>query len=136
MPRKSPARRSPGRSPADHPKTRIERRVKERVTTGQSSESIGSLRFGEGGTMDAAGALSETLVFLDHFQSLPDPRQRGKVIYPLDEVLLLCLVAVLAGGGGVLGSAPLRPKKSGPLRPGPPVFPGKAPPPPPSPATF
>jgi predicted transposase YbfD/YdcC len=47
--------------------------------------------------MDAAGALSETLVFLDHFRSLPDPRQRGKVIYPLDEVLLLCLLAVLAG---------------------------------------
>jgi predicted transposase YbfD/YdcC len=28
---------------------------------------------------------------------LPDPRQRGKVVYPLDEVLLLCLLAVLAG---------------------------------------
>jgi len=26
-----------------------------------------------------------------------DPRQRGKVIYPLEEVLLLCLLAVLAG---------------------------------------
>ena len=47
--------------------------------------------------MDAAGALGETIVFLDHFRSLPDPRQRGKVIYPLDEVLLLCLLAVLAG---------------------------------------
>ena len=47
--------------------------------------------------MDAAGALGETIVFLDHFRSLPDPRQRGKVISPLDEVLLLCLLAVLAG---------------------------------------
>ena len=47
--------------------------------------------------MDAAGALGETIVFLDHFRSLPDPRQRGKVVYPLDEVLLLCLLAVLAG---------------------------------------
>jgi hypothetical protein len=28
---------------------------------------------------------------------LPDPRQPGKVIYPLDEVLLLCLLAMLAG---------------------------------------
>ena len=28
---------------------------------------------------------------------MPDPRQRGKVTYPLDEVLLLCLLAVLAG---------------------------------------
>lgn len=47
--------------------------------------------------MEAAGALGEAIVFLDHFRSLPDPRQRGKVIYPLDEVLLLCLLAVLAG---------------------------------------
>ena len=28
---------------------------------------------------------------------MPDPRQRGKIVYPLDEVLLLCLLAVLAG---------------------------------------
>jgi predicted transposase YbfD/YdcC len=28
---------------------------------------------------------------------MPDPRQRSKVIYPLDEVLLLCLLAVLGG---------------------------------------
>ena len=43
------------------------------------------------------GALGEAIVFLDYFKDLPDPRQRGKVIYPLDEVLLLCLLAVLAG---------------------------------------
>ena len=43
------------------------------------------------------GAKAETIVFLDHFRELPDPRQRGKVLYPLDEVLLLCLLAVLAG---------------------------------------
>src|ERR1700736_1843747 len=43
------------------------------------------------------GALSEATVFLDYFKDLPDPRQRGKVVYPLDEVLLLCLLAVLAG---------------------------------------
>lgn len=39
----------------------------------------------------------ETVVFLSHFNDLPDPRQAGKVIYPLDEILLLCLFAVLAG---------------------------------------
>src|SRR5437667_7829906 len=43
------------------------------------------------------GALSEATVFLDYFKDLSDPRQRGKIIYPLDEVLLLCLLAVLAG---------------------------------------
>src|SRR6201998_962622 len=43
------------------------------------------------------GAQSEALVFLSFFGDLPDPRQPGKVIYPLDEVLLLCLLAVLAG---------------------------------------
>jgi len=45
----------------------------------------------------AFAALSEAVVFLSHFKDLPDPRQPGKVIYPLDEVLLLCLLAVLAG---------------------------------------
>jgi len=43
------------------------------------------------------GALSEAVVFLDYFTDLPDPRQQGKVVYPLGEVLLLCLLAVLAG---------------------------------------
>ncbi len=39
----------------------------------------------------------EAVVFLRYFSDLPDPRQRSKVTYPLDEVLLLCLLAVLAG---------------------------------------
>jgi predicted transposase YbfD/YdcC len=43
------------------------------------------------------GAVSEATVFLDYFKDLPDPRQRGKIIYPLVEVLLLCLLAVLGG---------------------------------------
>jgi DDE_Tnp_1-associated len=42
-------------------------------------------------------AHSEAIVFLDYFKDFPDPRQRAKVIYPLDEVLLLCLLAVLGG---------------------------------------
>jgi hypothetical protein len=36
---------------------------------------------------------AESSGFLAHFNALPDPRQPGKVIYPLDEVLLLCLMA-------------------------------------------
>ena len=49
-------------------------------------------------TMDeTAGALGEAVVFLQYFENLPDPRQLGKVVYPLDEVLLLSLLAVLAG---------------------------------------
>ena len=39
----------------------------------------------------------EGVVFLDHFADLPDPRQLSKVIYPLDEILLVSLLAVLAG---------------------------------------
>jgi len=39
---------------------------------------------------------AETIVFLDHFRSCRILRQRGKVLYPLDEILLLCLLAVLA----------------------------------------
>lgn len=44
-----------------------------------------------------SGAFEESIVFLKYFRELPDPRQRGKVMYPLEEVLLLCLLAVLAG---------------------------------------
>ena len=42
-------------------------------------------------------ALAETTVFLAYFREMPDHRQPGKVVYPLDEILLLCLLAVLAG---------------------------------------
>ena len=42
-------------------------------------------------------ALVETTVFLDYFKEMPDHRQQGKVDYPLAEILLLCLLAVLAG---------------------------------------
>jgi predicted transposase YbfD/YdcC len=48
-------------------------------------------------TATDSGALSEAVAFLNHFNDLPDPRQSGKVTYPLDEVLLLALLAVLAG---------------------------------------
>ncbi|MFN7598211.1 MAG: ISAs1 family transposase [Cereibacter sp.] len=34
---------------------------------------------------------------LDHFSALDDPRQRGKVLYPLPEIMLLVLCATLAG---------------------------------------
>ena len=51
--------------------------------------------------MDTEGTpfaeVSETTSFLHHFSGLPDHRQAGKVDYPLPEVLLLILLAVLAG---------------------------------------
>jgi hypothetical protein len=47
--------------------------------------------------MDDRGAFGEAVVFLNHFKELPDHRQPAKVMYPLDEVLLLVLLAVLAG---------------------------------------
>jgi predicted transposase YbfD/YdcC len=47
-------------------------------------------------TADCA-IFDETVVFLRYFNDLDDPRQQGKVTYPLDEILLLCLFAVLAG---------------------------------------
>lgn len=50
----------------------------------------------EGPTSDCT-AFDETVVFLSHFKDLTDPRQQGKVEYPLEEILLLCLLAVLAG---------------------------------------
>ena len=42
-------------------------------------------------------AFRKATVFLRYVNDLPDRRQRGKVMYPLDEVLLLALLAVLAG---------------------------------------
>ena len=33
------------------------------------------------------GALFESVIFLNHFKGMPDHRQRGKVMYPLNEVL-------------------------------------------------
>src|SRR5437667_12540622 len=51
--------------------------------------------------MDSGGArfaeIAETTSFLHYFSELPDHRQPGKVDYPLPEVLLLILLAVLAG---------------------------------------
>ena len=52
-----------------------------------------------------AAALSEATCFLFYFNDLPDPRQRHKVTYPLAEVLLLCLLAVLAGADGAVDIA-------------------------------
>lgn len=42
-------------------------------------------------------AVYDSGVFMDYFVNFPDPWQLVKVIYPLDEVLLLSLLAVLAG---------------------------------------
>lgn len=42
-------------------------------------------------------AYDQVVEWLEHFEPLEDPRQSGKVWYPLDEVLLLSLLGVLAG---------------------------------------
>src|SRR5438270_7960381 len=69
----------------------------------------------DGATADC-GAFGEAVVFLAHFRDLPDPRQRGKVLYPLQEVLLLCLLAVLAGAETFVDIARFGEKKIGLLR--------------------
>ena len=51
------------------------------------------------------GLIAETACFLCYFSALPDSRQPGKVVYPLDEVLLLSLLAVLAGAESFAGIA-------------------------------
>ncbi len=62
------------------------------------------------------GAIHEAVVFLEYFKDLPDPRQSSKVIYPLDEVLLLCLLAVLGGAESFVDIARFGEKKIGLLR--------------------
>jgi predicted transposase YbfD/YdcC len=64
----------------------------------------------------ALPAAAEVIGFLDHFKDLHDPRQQGKVDYPLDEILLLCLTATLAGAEHVTEIALFGEKKLGLLR--------------------
>ena len=61
------------------------------------------------------GAFAEAAVFLSYFD-IADPRQRGKVVYPLDEVLLLALLAVLAGAETFVDIARFGAKKLALLR--------------------
>src|SRR6478752_10781873 len=68
------------------------------------------------GTAAVCEAFSEAVVFLRYFEDLPDPRQRGKVTYPLDEVVLLCLLAVLAGAETFVDIARFGEKKRDLLR--------------------
>ncbi len=46
---------------------------------------------------DTSDAAETKPAFLSHFEALDDPRQQAKVLYPLDEVLLLVLCAVISG---------------------------------------
>jgi predicted transposase YbfD/YdcC len=61
-------------------------------------------------------AFDETIVFLSFFNDLRDPRQRGKVSYPLEEILLLCLLAVMAGAETITDIAVFGVKKLALLR--------------------
>lgn len=61
-------------------------------------------------------ALSEAIVFLRYFTDLHDPRQQSKVQYPLNEVLLLCLLAILAGAETIADIARFGEKKLSLLR--------------------
>lgn len=63
-----------------------------------------------------SGALGEAIVFLSYFRALHDPRQQGKVQYPLNEVLLLCLLAILAGAETIVDIARFGEKKRSFLR--------------------
>ncbi len=67
-------------------------------------------------TSEAVAAAFEATVLLDYFADLPDPRQPGKVAYHLDEVLLLALLAILAGAEGFTDIARFGHKKIDLLR--------------------
>jgi len=68
------------------------------------------------GVAATCGAFGEAVVFLKYFKDMPDPRQPGKVTYPLEEVLLLCLLAVLAGAETFVDIARFGAKKLALLR--------------------
>ena len=65
----------------------------------------------DGGCVDGHCFAWRDRSFLYYFIYLPDLRQAGKVIYPLHEVLLLALLAVLAGAGSFTGIARFGEKK-------------------------
>lgn len=52
------------------------------------------------------------LSLLDHFSALDDPRQRGKVVYPLPEIMLLVLRDA-GRGGGFCGNPPVGATEAG-----------------------
>ncbi len=62
------------------------------------------------------GPFAESVAFLMHFSDLPDPRQSGKVKYPLNEVLLLLLLATIAGADCIVEIARFGQKKRDLLR--------------------
>ena len=45
-----------------------------------------------------APAIASKLQLLQHFSSLKDPRRSVKVLYPLEEIVLLLVCATIAGG--------------------------------------
>ena len=60
------------------------------------------------------GPFAEAAVFLSHFNGLPDPRQRGKVVYSLDEVLF-CAARGAGRGGDLCRYCPLRGEEARPV---------------------
>ena len=46
------------------------------------------------------------LGWLEFFEEVPEPRQKAKVLYPLSELLLCCLVGVLCGAARAYVSRP------------------------------
>ena len=61
-------------------------------------------------------AAFEATVFLGYFKDMPDRRQPGKVTYRLDEIVLLALLATLAGAEGFTDIARFGQKKLDLLR--------------------
>ena len=60
--------------------------------------------------------MTQAVVFLSYFKDLKDSRRQGKVDYPLEEMLLLCLLAVLAGAETMVDIALFGGKKHDLLR--------------------
>jgi predicted transposase YbfD/YdcC len=52
------------------------------------------------GQAKADQACDQVIGWMEHFEAIEDPRQTGKVDYPLNEILLLVLLAVLGGAEG------------------------------------
>lgn len=69
-----------------------------------------------GAMMETSGSTRKRLSFSTISRRSWIPRQRGKVVYKLDEVLLLCLLAVLAEAESIVDIARFGEKKLALLR--------------------
>jgi hypothetical protein len=79
----------------------------ENLSLGYSNVCLRDFLVSDSELQDAMAVADSSTSFVDYFSALNDPRQAWKVLFPLDEVLLLSLCAVLSGADDLAAVAML-----------------------------